>query len=298
MYMDSDCMARTWSLLLPHVIFEASLSSQARRLLSIAGMHTEIFSRGGGEGKLGPHKRMTLAIMIIAYIYTSIGLLRFALFAWHWSVSLSSTKDFKQRPRNSHSPNSSPIILSFHLHFCCHPIFKLILLCVSHGLRLPSVPVFFFVFTVSLLLCDCKETLYNYLLCFLLLFTQPILLVQTKFKVLLGERSEPHTGVFNRDFAWYIYIYVSVVVQNAHAELRGQTRACSRSVWGGLNGPVTPLLFISTIRWQKRNVHLEMRNLRVLAHRKYRRPRSRPHLIDHIFEARITLILLFASLFY
>ena len=24
---------------------------------------------------------------------------------------------------------------------------------------------------------------------------------------LLGERSEPHTGVFNRDFAWYIYIY-------------------------------------------------------------------------------------------
>ena len=28
------------------------------------------------------------------------------------------------------------------------------------------------------------------------------------------------------------YIYVSVVVQNAHAELRGQTRACSRSVWG------------------------------------------------------------------
>ena len=38
--------------------------------------------------------------------------------------------------------------------------------------------------------------------------------------------------------------------------------------------------------------------LRVLAHRKYRRPRSRPHLIDHIFGARITLILLFASLFY
>ena len=38
--------------------------------------------------------------------------------------------------------------------------------------------------------------------------------------------------------------------------------------------------------------------LRVLAHRKYRRPRSRPHLIDHIFEARITLVLLFASLFY
>ena len=29
------------------------------------------------------------------------------------------------------------------------------------------------------------------------------------------------------------------------------------------------------------------RNLRVLAHRKYRRPRSCPHLIDHIFGARI-----------
>ena len=38
--------------------------------------------------------------------------------------------------------------------------------------------------------------------------------------------------------------------------------------------------------------------LRVLALRKYRRPCSRPHLIDHIFGARITLILLFASLFY
>ena len=32
--------------------------------------------------------------------------------------------------------------------------------------------------------------------------------------------------------------------------------------------------------------------LRVLAHRKYRHPHSRPHLIDRIFEARITLILL------
>ena len=38
--------------------------------------------------------------------------------------------------------------------------------------------------------------------------------------------------------------------------------------------------------------------LRVLEHGKYRRPRSRRHLIDHIFGARITLILLFASLFY
>ena len=29
----------------------------------------------------------------------------------------------------------------------------------------------------------------------------------------LGERSEPHTGVFNRDFAWYIYVGMSVVCQ-------------------------------------------------------------------------------------
>ena len=40
----------------------------------------------------------------------------------------------------------------------------------------------------------------------------------------------PHWGVQSRFRV--IYIYVSVVVQNAHAELRGQTRACSRSVWG------------------------------------------------------------------
>ena len=36
---------------------------------------------------------------------------------------------------------------------------------------------------------------------------------------LLGERSEPHTGVFNRDFAWYVgrymYVCMSVVVQKA-----------------------------------------------------------------------------------
>ena len=38
--------------------------------------------------------------------------------------------------------------------------------------------------------------------------------------------------------------------------------------------------------------------LRVLAHRKYRCPRSCQYLINHIFGARITLILLFAILFY
>ena len=43
--------------------------------------------------------------------------------------------------------------------------------------------------------------------------------------------------------------------------------------------------------------YVQLPRLRVLAHRKYRRPRSCPHLIGHIFGARITLILLFASLF-
>ena len=38
--------------------------------------------------------------------------------------------------------------------------------------------------------------------------------------------------------------------------------------------------------------------VRVPAHRKYGRPCSCPHLSDHIFRARITLILLFARLFY
>ena len=55
-------------------------------------MHTENFSRGGG--KLGPHKRMTLAIMIIAYTYTSICLLRFALFAFEEILEV-----FKQNNR-------------------------------------------------------------------------------------------------------------------------------------------------------------------------------------------------------
>ena len=61
------------------------MSHPPELLPALAGMHTEHFSKGGGGGggggKLGPHKQMTLAIMIIAYIYTSICLLRFALFA-------------------------------------------------------------------------------------------------------------------------------------------------------------------------------------------------------------------------
>ena len=41
-----------------------------------------------------------------------------------------------------------------------------------------------------------------------------------------------------------------------------------------------------------------IRHLRVAVHQKNGRPRSCPHLIDHIFGARITLTLLFARLFY
>ena len=55
----------------------------------------------------------------------------------------------------------------------------------------------------------------------------------------------------------------------------------------------------NVIYWRPlRKDSIRRHSLRVLAHRKYRRPRSCPHLIDHIFGARITLILLFASLFY
>ena len=46
---------------------------------------------------------------------------------------------------------------------------------------------------------------------------QQLLLILILISYLLGERSEPHTGVFNWYFVWYIYIYVSmsVVYQNA-----------------------------------------------------------------------------------
>ena len=55
----------------------------------------------------------------------------------------------------------------------------------------------------------------------------------TIFLVLLGERSEPHTGVFNRDFAWYVgrYVCMSVVCQITWNHVN-QTRACSKSVLG------------------------------------------------------------------
>ena len=54
------------------------------------------------------------------------------------------------------------------------------------------------------------------------------------FLPLLGERSDPHTGVFNRD----IYIYICQFVCLLLAKMRrrnyvAQTRACSKSVLGG-----------------------------------------------------------------
>ena len=64
----------------------------------------------------------------------------------------------------------------------------------------------------------------------------------------LGERSEPHTGVFNRDFAWYVGRYVCLSwSKKRRRKYVGQTRACSKSVLCGKIRPVTPVLLISTI---------------------------------------------------
>ena len=45
-----------------------------------------------------------------------------------------------------------------------------------------------------------------------------------------------------------IYVHVSVVCQITWNHVN-QTRACSKSVLGGKIGPVTPVLFVSTIRY-------------------------------------------------
>ena len=54
----------------------------------------------------------------------------------------------------------------------------------------------------------------------------------------LGERSEPHIGVFNRDFAWYIYIYVcrgpkcvSGITWAKHAHAQSQFGAVKTDPW-------------------------------------------------------------------
>ena len=64
-----------------------------------------------------------------------------------------------------------------------------------------------------------------------------------------AERA-PHWGVQSRFRVIYIYIYVhvSVVCQITWNHVN-QTRACSKSVLGGKIGPVTPVLFVSTIRY-------------------------------------------------
>ena len=64
-----------------------------------------------------------------------------------------------------------------------------------------------------------------------------------------------------------VCICMSVVCQITWNHVN-QTRACSKPVLGGKILPVTPVLFVSTIRkssfskGRKRNVHLEMRNLK------------------------------------
>ena len=55
----------------------------------------------------------------------------------------------------------------------------------------------------------------------------------------------PHWGVQSRFRV--IYLSVSVVCQITWNHVN-QTRACSKSVLGGKIRPVTPVLFISTIR--------------------------------------------------
>ena len=62
----------------------------------------------------------------------------------------------------------------------------------------------------------------------------------------------PHWGVQSRFRVIYIYSYiyyicVSVVCQITWNHVN-QTRACSKSVLGGKIRPVTPVLFVSTIR--------------------------------------------------
>ena len=63
--------------------------------------------------------------------------------------------------------------------------------------------------------------------------------------VLLGEQSEPHTGVFNRYVGTYVCLSCPKMRRRNYV---AQTHACSKSVLGGRIRPVTPVLFISTIR--------------------------------------------------
>ena len=66
-------------------------------------------------------------------------------------------------------------------------------------------------------------------------------------QVLIGRaKRAPYWGVQSR-FRVILYICVSVVCLITWNHVN-QTRACSKSVLGGKIRPVTPVLFISTIR--------------------------------------------------
>ena len=73
----------------------------------------------------------------------------------------------------------------------------------------------------------------------------------TIFLVLVGRaKRAPHWGVQSRFRV--IYIYMCMCLSWSKKRRRnyvGQMRACSKSVLGGKIRPVTPVLFISTIRY-------------------------------------------------
>ena len=71
----------------------------------------------------------------------------------------------------------------------------------------------------------------------------------TIFLVIGRAKRAPHWGVQSRFRVIYIYMSVcmSVVCQITWNHVN-QTRACSKSVLGGKIRPVTPVLFVSTIR--------------------------------------------------
>ena len=72
----------------------------------------------------------------------------------------------------------------------------------------------------------------------------------TIFLVIIGRaKRAPHWGVQSRFRV--ISVLMSVCLSRSKKRRRnyvGQTRACSKSVLGGKIRPVTPILFISTIR--------------------------------------------------
>ena len=67
-------------------------------------------------------------------------------------------------------------------------------------------------------------------------------------KVIVGRaKRAPHWGVQSRFRVTYI-CYIYVCLSWSKKRRRNYVRACSKSVLGGRIRPVTPVLFISTIR--------------------------------------------------